>query len=252
MRISEEKAVSLYKEGLTIKEISERAKCRQKIISDTLKKHELHVASKNQYRLGYKLNHSYFSKIDSRNKAYLLGLLYADGSVSSTTNQISFVSNDTELLSFLKKEIQLSKSLYKNPKHEKAKTIWFSSAEMKQDLIKLGCCPKKSLILRFPSYEQVPQKFLWDFLRGYFDGDGSIYTTNNQKQAYFLGTYDFLTEVQKSLNQEEIETNKIKSEQNIWRLVITGKNNLAKLNEKLYQEAEMFLTRKKERFSSCL
>jgi intein-encoded DNA endonuclease-like protein len=52
---------------------------------------------------------------------------------------------------------------------------------MNQDLINLGCVPNKSLILKFPTEEQVPEKFLSHFIRGFFDGDGSV--TKNKIHA---------------------------------------------------------------------
>ena len=185
MKITEKQAVKLYKHGLTIREISQLAECRQQTISKTLKKHDLHVASKNQYRLPYSLNHRYFKEINSANKAYLLGLLYADGSVSKTTNQISLVSTDEELVKYFQKELNLTKDLYQNPSHENAYTVYFSSRDMKQDLIELGCISQKSLVLKFPDYQQVSNEFICDFLRGYFDGDGSVYISNNQNKLIF-------------------------------------------------------------------
>lgn len=45
------------------------------------------------------------------------------------------------------------------------------------DLKQLGCIERKSLILKFPTEEQVPFDLLHHFIRGYFDGDGSIFYT---------------------------------------------------------------------------
>ena len=45
---------------------------------------------------------------------------------------------------------------------------------MFNDLIKQGCVPNKSLILTFPNKHQVPENLINHFIRGYFDGDGSI------------------------------------------------------------------------------
>ena len=40
---------------------------------------------------------------------------------------------------------------------------------MAQSLIKLGCVPRKSLIITLPS---IPKNLMHHFIRGYFDGDG--------------------------------------------------------------------------------
>lgn len=41
---------------------------------------------------------------------------------------------------------------------------------MCEDLINLGCVPNKSLILKFPTFDIVPEKYMSHFIRGYFDG----------------------------------------------------------------------------------
>jgi intein-encoded DNA endonuclease-like protein len=46
------------------------------------------------------------------------------------------------------------------------------SRKIYNDIIKLGGQPRKSLNSVFP---RIPKKYLSDFIRGFFDGDGSIY-----------------------------------------------------------------------------
>lgn len=63
----------------------------------------------------------------------------------------------------------------------------------KQDLINLGCVPKKSLILTFPSEEQIPKKLIKHFIRGYFDGDGWFTNTEKCFQVGIIGTENFIS-----------------------------------------------------------
>ena len=62
-----------------------------------------------------------------------------------------------------------------------------------EDLKKLGCVENKSLILTFPTEQQVPKEFVYDFIRGYFDGDGSITNCNGNYNLNFVGTKSFIT-----------------------------------------------------------
>ncbi len=49
---------------------------------------------------------------------------------------------------------------------------------MFEDLCKHGCVPNKSLILEFP--KTVPSDLIHHFIRGYFDGDGSVFITRKK------------------------------------------------------------------------
>lgn len=72
----------------------------------------------------YTFNKNYFEKIDSEDKAYFLGLLYADGcnSTSATQNHASIVLNlqegDKEILEKFMKYINSNKPLLYRPKQE--------------------------------------------------------------------------------------------------------------------------------------
>ena len=50
-----------------------------------------------------------------------------------------------------------------------------------------GVLYKKSKILTFPTIQQVPKNLLFHFIRGYFDGDGSVYEYSKTiKEAFRL------------------------------------------------------------------
>jgi len=65
---------------------------------------------------------------------------------------------------------------------------------MKDDLIALGCIPRKSLLLKFPTSNQVPEHLIRHFIRGYFDGDGHFTNTEKCFEAGYIGTEDFIIE----------------------------------------------------------
>ena len=55
---------------------------------------------------------------------------------------------------------------------------------MKQSLINAGILEKKTTTLKFPTNQQVPVNLIWHFIRGYYDGDGSL--TYGKIQANML------------------------------------------------------------------
>jgi hypothetical protein len=61
--------------------------------------------------------------------------------------------------------------------------LTFSSREMCKDVEKLGGIKHKSLILEFPSFDIVPEKYMSHFIRGYFDGDGCIWNGKRKKMV---------------------------------------------------------------------
>lgn len=158
----------------------------------------------------YNVDENYFSEINTPNKAYRLGFLYADGCVLEQRNkhilEISLNSEDkTHLEKFkmcLKSNAPIKDKTIKEKYH--ACRITICNDQICKDLIKLGCVPRKSLILKFPTEEQVPSEFISHFIRGYFDGDGCIYNNKELKKSSvsFVGTKDFLTGIQKIVHKE--------------------------------------------------
>lgn len=133
----------------------------------------------------YKLNESYFDVIDVPSKAYILGLLHSDGSnnMNKSTISISLQEEDRELLEKVRKEIGSEKPLeyldYTN-KHDfgynyknQYRLLMFSS-HMCNQLDLLGITPNKSLTIGFPDW--ISNDLLSHYIRGVYDGDGSIYS----------------------------------------------------------------------------
>ncbi len=147
----------------------------------------------------YDINNTYFEKIDSTEKAYFLGWLFSDGCVSaSSTTAISILEKDRKVLDLFKKSIGSAAPIsiqVRQPgdgfgKIERRMADFrFSDKKMFQDLINLGMTKRKSLTLKFPN---IKDEFIPAFLRGYFEGDGTlgIYTNNNSSRMRFA--FNFL------------------------------------------------------------
>ena len=162
--------------------------------------------------------------------------------------------------------IEFAKAICKNPTKEQIKTKTTKlngkifegkrfiaySKKIAEDLIKLGCVPNKSLILEFPTKEQVPDKLINHFMRGYFDGDGCIYISEKHNKASFdiIGTEKFCESYRLKLNEKITKKEKRK-------FGVAGKNVIFRESEKkrtkeiekfLYCDATVFLERKREKF----
>lgn len=108
--------------------------------------------------------------------AYVLGFWFADGYMKHDKSyRITFSSNDREHLESIKRAVLTNISLAqynRRGKLEQNFTLILRSKNLYQQLQTLGGIGRKSLVIEFPS---IPDNFLADFLRGYFDGDGSVH-----------------------------------------------------------------------------
>ena len=111
--------------------------------------------------------------------AYVLGFIYADGNLIHTKRGTWFWSlqiTDKDILEEIKKALDSSHIVSKKKKHENQKQSYrfqVGSKNMCEDLIRLGLTERKSKTILLPT---VPKKYFPDFLRGYFDGDGTAIT----------------------------------------------------------------------------
>ena len=122
-----------------------------------------------------------------------------------------------------------------------------NSKILSQDLINLGCIPKKSLVLGFP---EIPKEYLCHFVRGFFDGDGSIHFNKpNTIKISFISTQKFLEKLQIELNKElNIKIGPLSREKKMHIALYYG-DDARKLCYWMYENSKgLYLIRKKERF----
>lgn len=142
--------------------------------------------------------------------SYILGFVVADGSVwKRKDRKDSYVMNITnkekEHLEKIKKamsaryKLALKRSGYTGKKD--CYYIQISNKEICKDLISLGILPRKTYNL---NPIEVPEKHFPDFVRGFFDGDGSVYIydvneTPQIKASFVSSSFPFITELNRHL-----------------------------------------------------
>lgn len=193
-------------------------------------------------------NRYIFENIDNEEKAYWLGFLYADGSVGSTDYRVELglAEKDLEHIKKFKNFIGLDNKISYRPK-SKSYRYSFKDKIFKEILIKQGCFPKKSLILKFPTEEQVPKKLIRHFLRGYFDGDGHFTNTEKCFEAGYIGTLDFITKSLEVLPKDLNKNSKIKDvhrADGAKTYSFYSYKDVKKFLDFLYQDATIYLDRK--------
>ena len=201
-----------------------------------------------------------FDSIDTEEKAYWLGFLYADGCVISKSNtvQLALMYSDYDHVLKFKKFMKdtrdndvVKKTLVKtNNKYHELAMYQIRSKHLKQTLIQLGCVPRKSLILKFPDMKIFKDfNLVYDFIRGYVDGDGSLTTYSRSRFIIsILGTIDFLSGVQKIFPQF-LNINKHAKDNKVYDIRCSCKK-ADYVSYKLYGHATVYLDRKFKKFAT--
>ncbi len=239
-----------YKSGVNITNLHLKYGFDQKNISERLKENGIEVKNECNYKYNSTIKHDYFEKIDNQNKAYVLGMMYSDGNVRKNRNmlQLCLQKRDVEILDFIKSEISPITKVYTD--RENYLRIALSSKKLKEDIIKLGCIPDKTHFLTFPTEQQVPKELLPHFIRGYFDGDGSV----GRHTISFTGKDTFLLEIHKYFELEKSIRFYIRHPErnnNISTSFYTGKQ-MYKITRIIYKDANFFLKRKFNKINKTL
>lgn len=231
----------------------------------------------------YSKNEEYFKAINTEDKAYFLGLLFADGTVRPNgTITISLQESDREILEKFLICLDSNHRLYflnnnsKNSNWSNQYILSITSKSMMEDLAIFGCIPNKTQTILFPSKGLIPNNLVHHFIRGYFDGDGSIWDgkrtkmivkDHTKKELYrqriihnvkfnITGNYNFITSLQnlliETLGFNKTKLNIRKSKESSVTLEYSGRKQIRKFYNFIYKDATVFMKRKKEKFEEII
>jgi len=127
----------------------------------------------------------------------------------------------------------------------------FNSTQIVNDLIDKGCIKNKSLLLNFPSLEQVPYELLHHFIRGYIDGDGSISILKDGRyQLGITSTKNMLEGINNFFKEQVDNKNQIFEYKNkkAYYMHIGGNTTALKTLDIIYKDANIFMERKYDKY----
>lgn len=238
---------NLYEQKYTIKEICEELHFYKTTVSTYLKSIGFTLTNSGQFKKQYSFDESYFERIDTEDKAYILGLFFADGSISRNSFQLTLKNQDKELLEKINKCIDSNYPIYYRPAHggyENAKDqnfIGITSKKLYNDLFKLNMKNKDTI------KNLIPKKLMSHFIRGVFDGDGCIcnYSRKNECEFYILAFESLLIEFNEYFKDNDIIFNNPKHKKAyIYKIRKSGKNNIIQIYNLLYKDASIYMNRK--------
>lgn len=146
-----------------------------------------------------------------RKNSYAFGWVMSDGCLrregrNKTAYAVRICSNDRDIIEWLHSYMCVGNKIYKQ--NEKGHLIKFRNKESIDFMICNGLKERKSLDMKFPD---IPEAYLGDFIRGYFDGDGSIILHPNRYNTYAqisftCGSIAFIEGLKQALKRFRIES----------------------------------------------
>ena len=204
----------------------------------------------------YPINENFFDKWSS-NMAYVLGFVYADGCVSEHIRGNNYISYRFDLeikdLNHLKNIMTLLGS-NRPLRKMRGGTYQFTTSSVKivNSLKNRGVSYRKSYYMRLPI---VPKKYISHFIRGYFDGDGSVGLYKNSSGnrtvcsiSFSCGCLDFLKDLQAILHTRKIDLKIYKRHKTLFYGCIVDKLSFLNFYNYIYNNSSICLNRKYKTF----
>ena len=242
-------------EKMSIASIAKHYGCAYKTVSAAMKKSGIETrrpGDSSRCNAKYDVDSHYFDSIDSETKAYVLGLIAADGHVSKNgVLMFSFQTEDSAILDDIKVALRSNHPI--GEKHNgTSKTLNITSSILCMRLKEIGLNNNKSKWFDFRCVlSHIPENLLHHFVRGFFDGDGSIRIYNYpyfKKHSYHFGLTSILP-VCEFFNQYFNFRTKLANEGNgIWTCVSSNHTKIVEAGHKMYDGATIYFPRKKRTF----
>ena len=207
----------------------------------------------------YGVNDDYFDN-ESSNMAYILGFLAADGTVANNGNRIKIglSSVDRKFLELIKEELGAESNIldYETSNWYMVSEFSFTSQKIKQKLTEYNIVPGKTETFTFPI--NLSKKYWIDFIRGYFDGDGSVGTAGPSAIRWQICSHrpQVLETIVEFLFEEygvpKVSVQKNKHGNSFLYTIQYSNNSTRKIFQIIYTPNSLYLPRKFEKFKSII
>ena len=269
-----QKIVDLYRSGVSSSKIALLYNVTIGTICNILEKCKVSRRNQHLAQQKYSLNEHYFDVIDSEDKAYFLGFLYADGCVEKRSEnsyrvKINLKDADRYILERFANCLETKQPIHSYISKcsigygNKYSSLTVNSLILAKSLINKGCFECKSLILKFPDRKLFKNPdLIRHFIRGYFDGDGSVFISNEKHWRHgkifpvihfrFCGTKWFCSELQTILNIGGRLSHPKKAHKDFVELAYKRNKKAKYFFNYLYKDATIYLKRKYDIFYNHL
>lgn len=254
-----------YKNGMTSIQLAEKYGLSKPTILKFLKENGVDTTKANQgySNSKYTLNEHWLDEIDCQEKAYFLGFFYADGnteglSKNSYSIRIKLQIKDKYILEKFAKLFNSNRPLEYNEKYDerwkilkKTYSLRLGNKHLWNRMNELGCPPNKTLIIKFPNF--ISKELMSHFIRGYFDGDGSIVLRDNGNLANIriCGTESMIKGIYQQV-KENINVDGIyyadKTGKQMWLYDIANQRDIKNFCDWVYQDSKIHLIRKYDEY----
>lgn len=247
--------IDLYNKGLSITKIRERVGVNTNTthFSRILRDAGVKIRTIGQQNSVYSVNQNYFSSIDSPIKAYVMGIIYTDGSVRTHPKKkflIELHKDDEYTVELIKKEIGYTGPLYYTKKNSVILNV--HGEKMVNDLVALGVVHNKTKTLTYPNW--LRDDLIPHFMHGVLDGDGwaSVSKNNNVSVGICSGAKIFFDGMLRFLIHHNIKFVTATTEDHNYRFEICSNNDRIRFLSLLFKDSPAIMKRKFLGFESIL
>lgn len=259
-----DEVISYYNEGNGLTKCARKFGVYTRDIKKILQGNNIHIRSF-QENIDNKEKDIDFFKKQSHDMAWLVGFLAADGCISKNTNRITIqlAKKDEEILEKIRTLIGIDNKIssYTTNTGYDVVTYGWGCEEHKKDLASYNVIPHKTFALT-PPYT-LEKQYRIDYIRGYFDGDGSINLIKNsngrgngnlrwQVCSATKCILEFIRDELESLGVPPVNIRQeFRTNEPLYVLSYSSRATRM-IYDVLYNDSEMFLARKREHYEEIL
>lgn len=260
MNDTSKKMIDEYQSGISLNGIQKKYNIDPRTFKKILNKHNIHIRSReeqikfnSQNQRIYTIDDFYFSQ-QSPNMVYTLGFLAANSCVYKNKNtiKIGLSTVDKEFLQILNQELKSTFPItnYMTKDGFQVSEVRWTSKQIKSDLAIYNIVPLKTETFTYPA--QIDSQYELDFIRGYFDGDGSV-STAGKAIRWQVCSYkkDILVSILDILEKHGIPKVNIYSQRNIFYIQYST-NATKQIYKLLYYPDCLCLPRKQKKYETLI